>query len=190
LVSSVALGAQARAEAAGFELAEGPYRIDPRTALVRFELPATMHTVRGESTEVSGTVVVRRAETGYDLEGHVRIAAGSLGTGNRRRDRKMREESLLASVHPDIVFEPRHLAAVREPPPGGSGRFLLEGDLTVRGVKRPIELSVEVVRSGERLVVDGSTTLAWADFGVPDPSFFLVRIGKRLTVSVHVELVR
>lgn len=176
----------------GLSLDEGVvYRIDPSTARVRFELPATLHTVHGRSDEVAGTVVLRAGEDGYELEGSVRIPAASLDTGNARRDRKMRSESLLAAVHPDILFEPRRLRAARtEPSVPGRASFLLEGELSVRGVSRPVAVRVEVSDDGGRLLVDGETELAWADFGVPDPSFLLVRIARRLTVRIHVELVR
>ncbi len=179
-------------DGAGLPLDEGVvYRIDPSTARVRFELPATLHTVHGRSEEVSGTVLLRSREDGYELEGSVRIPAVSLDTGNARRDRKMRKESLLAAVHPDILFEPRRLRIASSQPSGpGRASFLLEGDLAVRGVSRPVALRVEVSNDRGRLLVDGETELAWADFGVPDPSFLLVRIARRLTVRIHVELVR
>lgn len=186
-----ALLARGGAAQAGLPLEEGVvYRIDPATARVRFELPATLHRVHGRSDEVSGAVLLRRGEDGYDLEGSVRIPAVSLHTGNARRDRRMLAESLLAAVHPDILFEPRRLRALEsEPAVPGRGSFRLEGDLSVRGVSRPVALRLEVASAGGRLLVDGETELAWADFGVPDPSFLLVRIAKRLSVGIHVELV-
>jgi polyisoprenoid-binding protein YceI len=178
--------------AAPIPIVEGTsYRVDPKTARAGFDLRATLHTVHGTTGDVSGSVKAVRADGhGFDLEGSIRIQAASLDTGNVRRDRKMREESLRVSTHPEIVFQPSRL--VPDPsasPPAGHSAFVLEGSLTVRGVAKPVKLKVEAFADGNRLVVEGGTDLAWADFGVPDPSFAFVRIAKQLHASFHVELV-
>ncbi len=168
------------------------YRVDPATARVGFDLPATMHTVHGTTREVTGEVKPVRADAeGFDLEGSIRIRASSLDTGNKRRDRKMREESLFVSAHPEIVFTPTRLAPdASASRPEGRSAFVLEGNLRVRGVSKPVKLRAEAFEDGDHLVVEGGTDLAWEDFGVPDPSFLFVRIAKRLHVSFHVELLR
>ena len=44
----------------------------------------------------------------------------------------------------------------------------IEGDLSIRGVTKPVRIPVTLTRRGARLVVVGSTRLQWAEYGVPE----------------------
>jgi polyisoprenoid-binding protein YceI len=65
-------------------------------------------------------------------------------------------------------------------PPGADGAIAgaLTGRLTIRGQTRPQKISATVLPRNGRIVVSGTFEVAWPEFGVPDPSFFVVRVEK------------
>jgi polyisoprenoid-binding protein YceI len=157
-------------------------RVDPGSARAGFDLGATMHTVHGTAGDVKGTVsIVSASSEGFVLDGKIAIAVRSLGTGNDRRDAKMRGESLGGAEHPEITFAPKAL---------DRALHTLSGDLTIRGVSKKVAIPVTVAPAGDRIKVDGKLDVRWADHGVPDPSVFLLRVDDVAHTSFHVELVR
>jgi polyisoprenoid-binding protein YceI len=154
-------------------------RVDPATARVGFDLGATMHTVHGKAGEVTGTVsIVSGSDSSLVLDGKIAIPVRALATGNDRRDAKMRGESLDAAKHPEITFVPK-----------GLSKGTLSGDLSIRGVSKSVAIPVTVEAAGGRVKVDGKLDVRWADYGVPDPSAFVLRVEDVAHTFFHVELV-
>ena len=164
------------------------YRVDPAKSEISWVLDASLRAVRSQTRELSGTArVLEAGEDGVLLEGQLEIAAGSFETGSSRRDRTLREQSLATGEHPRIVFAPRRI--FRTSSWAEDEALAIEGDLSIRGVTQPVLIPVILTRRGQRLVVDGTTRLQWADYGVPDPSSFLYRVRPEVQVTAHLELV-
>lgn len=68
----------------------------------------------------------------------VRIDAASFKSDDPKRDEDVRKSFLDVAQHPEILFESRRVEAA------GPGRYRVEGELELRGVRRPVELSVSV----------------------------------------------
>lgn len=163
------------------------YRVDPAKSEISWEVDASLHVVRSRTQELSGRVkVVSAGDEGAVLDGRLEIAAASFATGNGRRDRTLRERSLAVGDHPAIVFVPRRI--FRTSSWAEDEALAIEGDLTLRGVTRSLRLPVTLVERGVRLLVEGRTRVRWADYGVPDPSFFPVRLRPDVEVQAHLEL--
>ena len=141
------------------------YRVDATRSEVAWELDASLRGVR------------RRLE----------IDAASFETGSARRDRTLHDESLATGEHPRIVFSPHRI--YRTSSWAEDEALAIEGDLSIRGVTRAMRIPVILTRRGQRLVVDGTMRLQWADYGVPDPSSFLYRVRPEVQVTAHLELV-
>ncbi|GAA3017893.1 YceI family protein [Streptosporangium longisporum] len=96
----------------------------------------------------------------------VTIGAGSLQTLNPRRDKALRGKFLDLDDHPAITFTS---TGVRQ---AGETAFLLTGDLTIRGVTRPVTVDVERIgveqdpRGGARIRFRGGATIDRKDWGV------------------------
>lgn len=150
----------------GIELpAPGTWRIDPGHAEVAFvgrHLVVTK--VRGRFRDVSG--VIRVAEDPNATTVEVEIAMASVDSGSDQRDEHLRSADLFdVDRHPTATFRGRAS--------GWSGRTgTLAGDLTIKGVTRPVALDVHYrgfVRDpwgGERIVFSASTTIDREDWGV------------------------
>ena len=167
------------------------YQVDPARSSVRFALPATLHTVEGKTTSVSGSFTRPAAATSgdaFEVTGRITIAARTLDTGNGSRDKRMRAESLAVDTYPEIVFVPsRGVGKNVTFAPGSKSAFTLEGKLTVRGVTKPVSIETSASFTESGMAADGKTQLTFADFGVPDPSNFLLHVKPTLTVSFHLE---
>lgn len=83
------------------------------------------------------------------------IDAGSIDTGNGRRDDHLRSEDFLwVERHPTIAFASRSVES------DGEGGLRIEGDLTIRGVTRPVEL--EATLEGETTGRGGQPIVSWS----------------------------
>jgi len=153
------------------------YRINPAACEAGFDLKATMHTVHGSTGSVTGEIRVEPEVAGMlKLSGRIEIGAASLKTANDKRDATMHSESLLVSSFPTIVFEPERFTPSGPALPNGLIPGALTGRLTIRGQKRAQAMSATLAPQGDRIVASGTFDVAWADFGVPDPSFSIFRI--------------
>ncbi|HJP65211.1 MAG TPA: YceI family protein [Actinomycetota bacterium] len=92
--------------------------------------------VRGRFAEFEGTIHV--AEVPEDSFVEVEIQAASIDTGNPDRDAHLRSPDFLdVEQHPSLTFRSTGLEL------GEGPRFRLPGELTIRGVTRPVVLDAE-----------------------------------------------
>lgn len=119
------------------------YEIDPDHAVVAFLVSHIGYEkVLGSFTSVKGSYLFDEAARSLsDLE--VTIAADSVDTHHRDRDGHLRSRDFLdAGAHPEIRF------VMTSAEPTGERTGLVTGDLTVRGVTRPVTLEVTWNKTG------------------------------------------
>ncbi|WP_192809660.1 YceI family protein [Actinomadura rudentiformis] len=123
--------------------AAGDYRIDPESSAVAF---TTRHlfglaAVQGSFHLHDGHIHV--ADPTQESWTRAAISAASVQTGNPNRDASIRSPRLLATAdHPDITFTSSRLGQT-------DGHWVLHGDLSVRGMSRPIQVHIDDVHAGE-----------------------------------------
>lgn len=98
---------------------------------------------------------------------NININPASIDSNHAERDKHLRDKDFLhVSKYPSASFVS---TAFEE---NGDGTALLKGDLTLRGVTRPIEIAVEHIGAGEdpwggyRRGFAGTTMLTLKDFGI------------------------
>ena len=96
------------------------------------------------------------------------INVSSLDTNHAERDKHLRSDKFLdVAQYPIITFESTGYEA-------GSIHDKLNGNLTVRGITRPITIDVNHVGAGKdpwggyRVGFEGEITLRGSDYGLPD----------------------
>jgi len=90
----------------------------------------------------------------------VTIKAASLDTENDNRDNHLRSADFFdVERHPRATFA---LGAARRE----GERFVVSGELTVRGVTRPVTVPVAVAVADRTIRVTGELTLNRVDFGI------------------------
>ncbi|AEB11464.1 YceI family protein [Marinithermus hydrothermalis] len=108
------------------------WNIDPSHTSITFAVRHMgLATVRGQFNEVSGQVELDDANQPVAIE--ARIKAASIDTRDAQRDAHLRSADFLdADNHPEIVFKSTQIE------PLGNQRYRITGDLTIRGVTRPV----------------------------------------------------
>ncbi|HEX4420671.1 MAG TPA: YceI family protein [Kofleriaceae bacterium] len=124
-------------------------------------------TVRGVFERVTGTV--RYAPDQPEAaQIEIAIAAASVSTHDRQRDDHLRNADFFdVATHPTIRFRS---ITVRRTPGGG---FAVDGELTLRGITRPITLEVRELtrahrdfRGVRRVGASATAKLLRSDFGI------------------------
>jgi polyisoprenoid-binding protein YceI len=165
------------------------YRIVAEGSDLRWDLPATLHTVHGVAPGVSGTVDATPGGA-WKIRSRIVVPAAAMTTGNDSRDQKMRQKVLETDRFPEIVFEARQVTADLSRFPRDE-HFTVEvtGDLTVHGKPVSVRLPVDVFVRPDHVLLQGSFPLAWKQFGLADPSFGLIRVREPLKVRFRLRAV-
>jgi polyisoprenoid-binding protein YceI len=115
----------------------GTWTIDPVHSEVSFVVRHMMVSkVRGRFDKFDGTITTAPDPLASAVTAEVDL--GSVNTGNETRDNHIRSEDFFhVEKHPTMTF---HSTGIR---PDGD-EFLLDGDLTLRGVTKPVTFHLEV----------------------------------------------
>lgn len=172
--------------------ATGTWTIDASHSEVGFTVRHLgISKTRGRFGTFSGDIVVTEPPEASRVT--VEIDAASIDTRDAGRDEHLRSDDFLAvAAHPALTFSTTGVE------PGGD-RWLVTGDLTIRGVTRPVLLDTELVGlasdpwGNERVGFHATTEVNREDFGltwnaVLDAGGLLV--GKTVTIDIEVEAVR
>lgn len=143
----------------------GTWDIDPVHSEVSFVVRhMVVSKVRGRFDQFEGTLNLAEDPLASSVEASIDTA--SVNTGNDQRDDHIRSADFFdVEHHPQMTFRS---TAVR---PKGD-RFVLEGDLSIRGTTKPVTLDLEVNgfgpdhRGGTRAGFSASTEINRLDFGV------------------------
>jgi polyisoprenoid-binding protein YceI len=119
------------------------WAIDPSHSVVELAVKHMMFsTVKGRFANVAGTIVLSEADLSASSV-TAEIDAASIDTREAQRDAHLRSADFLdTETYPTIAF--RSTGVV----PRGQDRFILVGDLTIRGITREVSLEAEFAGKG------------------------------------------
>lgn len=167
----------------------GTWAIDPVHSEVSFSVRHMMVSkVRGRFGKFEGTIVTHDDPLQSAVTANIDLV--SLNTGSEDRDNHVRSADFLdVENHPTMTFRS---TGVRE---GGDG-LLLDGELTIRGVTRPVTLNLEVngfgpdAFGGTRNGFSATGEINRSDFGVsyngPIPGGGTV-LSEKVTINMDIE---
>lgn len=168
----------------------GTWTIDLAHSHVGFVIKHMMVSkVRGRFTAFTGTITT--AEDPFASTVSVTIEATSIDTDNSMRDDHVRSADFFdADNHPGLTFTS---TGVRQE----DGEFLVDGDLTIRGITRPVTLTLEEApafgpgpQGGTKAGFSATTEINRTDFGVsyngPIPGGG-VALGEKVQIVLDVE---
>lgn len=142
-------------------------------------------TVVGRTSDVTGSVTV----TGSELTAaDVTVSMTSVTTDNSSRDRQFLD-ILSTSEHPTSTFvltSPVDISAIAD----GVASVDASGDLTVAGVTRPVNVTLEAQTTADGIEVSGSIPVTFADFDVDAPNLGFVKVEDAGTVEMLLQLTK
>ena len=145
----------------------GDYTIDPTHTRLGFSARhAMVTTVRGQFTDFAGTAHVDTANPAASKV-ELTIRTASIDTGVADRDGHLTSADFCdAEANPEITFS--STAVERE----DASTWLITGDLTIKGVSRPVTLEFESTGSARdpfgnlRIGFEGGTSINRKDWGL------------------------
>jgi polyisoprenoid-binding protein YceI len=170
------------------------WKIDPAHTNVEFSVRHLMiATVKGRFTDVSGTVKIDEADLSRS-EIDVTINVASIDTREQQRDAHLRSADFFdVEKYPTMTFRSTRVE------PGQDGRLTVVGDLTIRGITKPVTLDVTSEGrakdpwGGERAGFSATTRINRTDFGLTWNQALEtggVLVGDEVKISLDVELVK
>jgi polyisoprenoid-binding protein YceI len=155
--------------------------LDPEQTSISFRLQATLHSVHG-STMTSSGVMALDSESG-SMTGEVEVDAATAETGNRKRDKKMHAKVLRSVDHPRILLRARRLegALALE----GASNVTLHGEMEILGRAHELSVPLHVNITDGRFTATAQFEIPYVDWGLEDPSTFVLRVAKTVKVSVE-----
>jgi polyisoprenoid-binding protein YceI len=146
--------------------AAGTWVIDQSHSTVGFTIRHMMVSkVRGRFGAFEGSITVSDDPLASSVQ--ATIDANSIDTRDVKRDEHLRSADFFdVEQFPTLTFQSRSLKE------DGEGGYVLSGDLTIRGVTRPVDLDLLVVGvsrdpwGGTRAGFEASTEISRKDFGL------------------------
>lgn len=167
--------------------------VDPAHTLAEFSVRHMMiSTVKGRFGKVEGSIVADPADlTGAQLSGRVEVA--SIDTGEPQREGHLRSPDFFdAENHPSISFVSREVTR-------DGDDYRVVGDLTIRGITRPVTWKVEFAGQAkdpwgnERIGLSAETRIDRRDFGLNWNALLEaggVLVGEQVKIALHVEAIK
>jgi len=149
--------------------------------------------VRGRFTRWSGSLTLDDANPA-NSHVEVQIEAASIDTHEPQRDAHLRSADFFETEkHPQLLFRSTRVE------PAGAARYRVTGDLTIRGVTRPVVLDVEAMGrakdpwGGERAGFSATTAIDRREFGLTWNQALEaggVVVGEKVEIGMEIEAVQ
>lgn len=155
--------------------------LDPAQTKIEFTVDSTLHTVHGAFKLKSGTIHFDPA-TGK-ASGSIVVDATSGDSDSNGRDKKMHQEVLESPKFPEITFTPNKVQGTiaRE----GSSNVKVTGIFRLHGHDHDMTLNISLVPgSGGRMQLTTDLSVPFIDWGLKDPSTFILHVNKVVNVRV------
>ncbi|MFW9209985.1 YceI family protein [Corynebacterium striatum] len=144
----------------------GTYVLDPAHTTIGFVARHAMVTkTRGKFEDFEGTITV--AENTADSKADVTIKSASINTGNDDRDGHVKGDDFFAvEKYPELTFTATSFNVDE------AGNGTVTGDLTIKGVTKPVTLDVETEGLAEdpfgntRFGFEATTKINRLDYGI------------------------
>jgi polyisoprenoid-binding protein YceI len=172
----------------------GDYDLDTVHSRLGFAAKhAMVTTVRGQFATYTAEIHLDE-ENVANSSARIEIDAASIDTGNTQRDDHVRGADFFeVATHPKITFVSTSAEKT------GDDQFVLHGDLTIRGVTKPVSIDFEQTGAAIdpwgnfRVGFEGSTKINRTDWGVsfnaPLSAGGLL-VGEQITLALDISAVR
>lgn len=173
------------------KIPEGTYKIDAAHSKIGFEVPhLVVATVEGKFSEFDGTFVIDPKLDKSTVD--VNIKSASVNTDNKDRDDHLRSPDFFdAKKYEKLTFKSKKIT-------GTPDKLQVSGDLTIRGVTKPVTLDAKYTGSvkdpwgNERVAFRASTKINRKDYGLAWSKAVEAGpvVGDEITLDLRVEAIK
>jgi polyisoprenoid-binding protein YceI len=137
---------------------------------------------------VHGTFKLKRGAIDVNLDegsidGLIEVDATSGESGDPARDGRMHKSILESDRYPIISFRPTHV--IGKVMSSSNEVVTVEGVFRIHGSEHPLQLRINIRPEGNAISLKTHFTVPYVDWGMKDPSIFVLRVNK--TVDIDVE---
>ena len=169
----------------------GTWTIDPTHTEVGFSVRHLVSKVRGKFEAFEGTIVTQEDLTASTV--NVSVDLNSINTGTADRDNHLRSADFFeVESHPTMTFVSTGIVQKSDTD------FVVTGDLTIKGVTKPVELATEFLGEGgdpwggTRVGIEATAEISRKEFGI-DFNIPLeggkVMVGDKISIHINAEAV-
>ena len=165
------------------EYTAGTWKIDPSHTEIGFTVRHLMSKVRGKFEKFDGEIVTDGS--GLGSIANATIDLSSVNTGTEDRDNHLRSSDFFSvEDNPEMTFRS---TGIRDK----GDKYVAFGDLTIRGVTKPVELDVEVLGEGgdpwggKRIGLEATTEISRKEFGI---DFNIPVAGEKMMIGDKVSI--
>jgi polyisoprenoid-binding protein YceI len=169
----------------------GTWTIDPSHTEIGFSVRHLVSKVRGKFEAFEGTIVTQEDLTASTV--NVTVDLNSINTGSTDRDNHLRSADFFeVETHPKMTFVSTGIVQKSDTD------FVVTGDLTIKGVTKPVELATEFLGEGgdpwggTRVGIEATAEISRKEFGI-DFNIPLeggkVMVGDKISIHINAEAV-
>ncbi|WP_448850721.1 YceI family protein [Corynebacterium sp. 335C] len=149
-------------------------------------LPGSERTTSGSTDGVSGEFTVENDEL---TAGHVTVDMTTLKSDIEKRDVNVRMTIFSTDRYPEATFEVSEAVDLTSVPDDGSMvRVDVPGRMTIRGVTQDVTVPMDVVRTGDNVLMSGVLRINRLDYNVRTPDFVAAKVKEEGDVNLRLVL--
>jgi polyisoprenoid-binding protein YceI len=156
------------------------FTANPSACSIGFALTGTGHEVHGTFHVQSGTIQFDRSAP--KLSGSILVSAASGESGDKGRDKKMHSDVLDVEHFADVTFSPQSYQGTIAP--SGDSTLQVSGTFTLHGTPHDITVPMQLHIDGANLTAKGSFIVPYVQWGLKDPSMFILKVAKEAHIDV------
>jgi polyisoprenoid-binding protein YceI len=151
------------------------YQIVPADSQVSFTINEVLrnspNTVVGTTDQVAGQISFDPSQPADAQVGPIQVDARTLVTDNNFRNRTLKNQILDTNNNEYITFAPTSISGLPDQVTfGTSYNFKITGDLTIKGVTKPVSFDATVTPvDATKLQGSATTTILYKDYGISIP---------------------
>lgn len=166
-------------------LAQVPHNIDitldPSATVVHWTLVDVLHTVHGTFRLKQG--VIHYDPLSGNATGIIEIDATSGESGSPARDERMHKNVLDSPRFQTITFRPAHVEGKFDR--AAQATFTVDGVINLHGQDHPMKMQVTAHPKSSGVALDTHFDIPYVQWGLKDPSTFVLRVNKDVSIDVE-----
>jgi len=157
------------------------FEVDAAQSKVDYTLGDVLHTVHG-TFRMKPSAIHFDPKTGT-ATGALLVDATSGESGSDGRDKKMHKEVLESAKYPEIRFTVQKFQG--SVAANGTAQVQMTGIMTLHGSEHPLTVTAPVQFTNGRATADVHFTVPYVQWGLKNPSVFLLRVSETVEIVVH-----